>query len=41
MVCFFKRKKGITITNAFQKVLYESSPRTNKKWVDKRSKFYN
>ena len=34
-------KKGITITNAFQKVLYKSNHKPNKMWVDKRSEFYN
>ena len=34
-------KKGITITNAFQKVLYKSNHKPNKIWVDKRSEFYN
>ena len=30
-----KDKKGITITNAFQKILKESNRRPNKIWVDK------
>ena len=34
-------KKGITITNAFQKVLDESNRKPNKIWVDKGSEFYN
>ena len=34
MGCFFKRKKkGITITNAFQKILDESGRKPNKVWV--------
>ena len=37
----FKDKKGITITNAFQKILKESNGKTNKIWVDKGSEFYN
>ena len=37
----FKDKKGITITNAFQKILKESNRKPNKIWVVKRSKFYN
>ena len=37
----FKDKKGITITNAFQKILKESNWKTNKIWVDKGSEFYN
>ena len=36
-----KDKKGITITNAFQKILKESNRKPNKIWVDKRSEFYN
>ena len=30
-----KDKKGITITNAFQKILDESNRKPNKIWVDK------
>ena len=30
-----KDKKGITVSNAFQKILDESNPQPNKKWVDK------
>ena len=36
-----KNKKGITITNAFQKKLKESNCKPNKIWVDKDSEFYN
>ena len=36
-----KDKKGITITNAFQKILDESNCKPNKIWLDKCSKFYN
>ena len=36
-----KDKKGITITNAFQKILDESKRKPNKIWVDKGSEFYN
>ena len=36
-----KDKKGITITNAFQKILKESNCKPNKIWVLKGSKFYN
>ena len=36
-----KEKKGITITNALQKILRESNRKPNKIWVDKESKFYN
>ena len=36
-----KVKKGITITNAFQKVLEESNRKPNKIWVDKGSEFHS
>ena len=36
-----KDKKGVTITNAFQKVLDESNRKPNKILVDKGSEFYN
>ena len=36
-----KDKKGITITNAFQKILKESNRKPNKIWVDDGSEFYN
>ena len=36
-----KNKKGITITNAFQKVLDESKRTSNKIWVDKGSELFN
>ena len=36
-----KDKKGITITNAFQKAFNESNRKPNRIWVDKDSKFYN
>ena len=32
-------KKGITITNDFQKILDESKHKPNKTWTDKRSEF--
>ena len=35
-----KDKKGVTITNAFQKILKESNRKPSKIWVDKGSKFY-
>ena len=35
-----KDKKGITITNAFQKFLKESNRKPNKIWVDKGSESY-
>ena len=36
-----KDKKGISIVNAFQKILKESDKNPNKMWVDKGSEFYN
>ena len=36
-----ENKRGITITNAFQKMLDESNLKPNKKWVHKGSEFYN
>ena len=36
-----KDKKGVTITNAFQKILDESNRKPNKIWVDKGSQFSN
>ena len=36
-----KDKRGITITNAFQKILDESNRKPNKIWVDKVGKFHN
>ena len=36
-----KDKKGITITNAFQKILDESNCKPNKIWVYKGSEFYS
>ena len=36
-----KDKKGISIVNAFQKLLKESNRKPNKLWVDKGSEFYN
>ena len=36
-----KGKKGITITNAFQKILDKSNRKPNKRWVDKGSEFNN
>ena len=37
----WKIKKGITITNAFQKNLHTSRRKQNKTWLDKGSEFYN
>ena len=36
-----KDKKGVTITNVFEKVLDSSKRKPNKLWVDQGSKFYN
>ena len=36
-----KDKKGVTITNALQKILEESSRNPKKKCIDKRIRFYN
>ena len=36
-----KDKKGVTITNAFQKIVDVSNNQPNKIWVDKGSEFYN
>ena len=36
-----KDTKGVSIVNAFQIILKESSREPNKIWVDKRSEFYN
>ena len=36
-----KDKKGITITNAFQKILDKPNCRPNKIWVDKSNEFFN
>ena len=40
-VVLLKDKKGISIVNAFQKILKESDRKPNKIWVDKGSEFYN
>ena len=40
-VVSIKYKKGVSIINAFQKVLKESDRKPNKIWVDKGSEFYN
>ena len=41
LVITLKDKKGITITNAFQKLLDKSNRKPNKIWVDKDSERYN
>ena len=40
-VISLKDKKGVSIVNAFQKILDKSVHKPNKIWVDKGSKFYN
>ena len=49
MGCSFKDEKGVTVVNAFQKILDDSAKKQsqskgrkpNRIWVDKGSKFYN
>ena len=36
-----KAKKGVSIADAFQKILDDSNRKPNKIWVDKGSEFYN
>ena len=36
-----KDKKGLSIVNAFQKMLKQSARKSHKIWVDKGSEFYN
>ena len=36
-----KDKKGVSIVNAFQKILNDSAGKLHKIWVDKGSGFYN
>ena len=36
-----KDRKGVTIVNAFQKVLIKSDHKPNKIWVDEVSEFFN
>ena len=40
-VVSLKDKKGVSIVNAFQKLLDDSNRKINKIWVDKRREFYN
>ena len=40
-VVFLKDKKGVSIVNAFQKMLDSSKRKPNKIWVDQGSEFYN
>ena len=36
-----KDKKGVSIVNAFQKILDSSKRKPNKIWIDQGSEFYN
>ena len=36
-----KDKKGISITNAFKKIIKQSGKKPNKIWIDQGSEFYN
>ena len=36
-----KDKKGVSIVDAFQKILDDSNRKPNKIWIDKGSQFYN
>ena len=40
-IALLKDKKGVSIVDAFQKVLDKSARKPNKIWVDKGSEFYN
>ena len=40
-VIYLKDKKGITITDAFQKILDKSNCKPNKIWIDKCHEFCN
>ena len=40
-VITLKGKKGITVTNDFQKILKESNRKPNRTWIDKGREFYN
>ena len=40
-VISLKDKKGISIVDAYQKILDDSNRKPNKMWVDKGSEFYN
>ena len=40
-VVLLKDKKGVSIVNAFPKILDKSGRKPNKIWVDKGSEFYN
>ena len=40
-VISLKGKKGVAITNAFQKILDQSHHKPNKIWIDRGSEFHN
>ena len=40
-VVTLKDKKGISITNAFKKIIKQSNRKPNKIWVDQGVEFYN
>ena len=40
-VVLLKNKKGISITNAFKKIIKQSNRKPNKMWVDQGGEFYN
>ena len=40
-VVTLKDKKGISITNAFKKIIKQSNRKPNKIWVDQGGEFYN
>ena len=40
-VVSLKDKRGISLVNAFQKILHDSNRKPNKIWVYKGSEFYN
>ena len=39
-VVLLRDKKGVSIVNAFQKILDDTNRKSNKIWVDKGSEFY-
>ena len=41
LVIPLKDKKGISIVNAFDKIIKQSKRKPNKRWVDQGSEFYN
>ena len=40
-MALLKDKKGVIITNAFQKIINDSNRKPNKIWLDNGSKLYN